>query len=299
MQRAALQAGSLGLGCVVVHCADRVPTAFHEAGHAIVAEHISEEGLVCDTSGDSARFSPAGGQGSSLLRYVTITPRVTEKGQTYAGETKLAVRWRHMHDHLAWSADTDVAARVPTLQSGTVCAAVRDAQRQVAVVGLARIAWLFGGNAAEQRLVAWLWAPSPATASERVESLRSSPAMARGDLRKARQVAHETLPPEVESAAFEAAYRYADSILAARWPHVCALSGALLARGALDGSELRCLLRQQHGDASTPSPEVREEGWPRHGRLLRLTAGLCHPFVFGCVWGFVTPSMRTASAEAS
>ena len=288
MQRAALKAGGLGLGCVVVHCADRLPTAFHEAGHAIVAEHISQEGLVCD-GGNSARFLPAGGAGSSLLRYVTITPRVTATGQNYAGETKLAVRWRHMHDHLAWSADTDgVETRAaPTLQGGPVCAAVSDAERQAAMVGLARIAWLFGGNASEQRLVAGLWAPSPASASERVETLRTNPSMARGDLRKACQVAHETLPPEAQSAAFEAAYGYADSILAARWQHVCALSGALLARGALDGGEMRSLLRQ-HGDAAAPRLD-REEGWTLHSRLLEFAARLCHPFVFGCVWGFVTP----------
>lgn len=290
MQRTFVKAGSLGLGCLVVHCADRLPTAFHEAGHAIIAEHISQEGLVCD-GGNRARFLPAGGQSSSLLRYVTITPRVTEKGQNYVGETKLAVRWRHMHNHLAWSADGDVeTTQVPTLHSGPVCAAVSGAERQVAMVGLARMAWLFGGNAAEQRLVPGLFASSPATVSERVESLRTNPSLARGDLRKARQVAHETLPGEAESAAFEAAFAYADSILAARWSHVCALSGALLARGALDGGEMRCLLRQLV-DASVPGHEVCAEARPRQLiRLLELTAGL-HPFVYGCVWGLLASSL--------
>ena len=208
------QAGSLGLTCGGrlrrdCHCIPR-------------GRHASSPSTSCGGSGVrqsySARFSPAAGQGSSLLRYVTITPRVTEKGQTCRRDQA----GREMAAHarpLAWPADTDAATQCRPFKAAPCVRLSRThsgrrrwwaSPHRVALWRKRRRA--DGGRRRQPR-------------GERVESLRNSPAMARGDSQGVPGGARDTA---ARGGIFspEAAYRYADSILAARWHHVCALSGA-------------------------------------------------------------------------
>ena len=193
-----------------------------------------------------------------------------------------------------------------------------------ALLGLARIAYLFGGRAAEERLRTALlprWASSAADPSEGVERVRrlmERPGNAHGDLRKAKQIALEAVLPRAELSSierrakagraadpapapavnleaeataeavrrritppFEAAFAFADDILRLRWAHVCALSGALLVRGTIDGAQADALA-SAHQRALGVSDDALNKEAGASGALLQLAAPF--PFVFGCVF---------------
>ena len=96
---AGLAAGGAGLGFAAVH-APKVPTAFHEAGHSVVAFHMDKAGIAVDEKTTGTII--AAQRALPLLRFATIEPRTTPKGVTYLGETKLTIRWRHMSRHVEW-----------------------------------------------------------------------------------------------------------------------------------------------------------------------------------------------------
>lgn len=297
---AALSSASAG-----IILAERVPVAFHEAGHAVVACHIGEAGIRSD-SGWRGNVQTA----VPLLRYVTITPRQTAKGQLYMGETKLTVRWRDMPERLTWARCCGRDDAKPLLNA----AGVEDA---AGLLGLARIAYLFGGRAAEVRLAsalqpAWWQAGAAALGSDgagtapaadggaaalvaaRVARLMERPGNAFGDLRKARQIALSSVACDTTAAAgdaardaaaadqvlppFWAAYAYTDDVLALRWPLVCALAGALLVRGTVDGGQADELARAQEGAAA----RGRKQDAGAAERLLALASST--PLVFGCLF---------------
>ena len=124
--------------------------------------------------------------------------------------------------------------------------------------------------------------------------------------------------PEAVTEAVHTSFAYADSIVRFRWSEVCALSGALLVRGTVDGTQLSHLIRmhrqavramagkgddhsahpaetavpqpselgsQRHGSHPSVSSELSSEpgvGTPPHERLLERVAHF--PFLFGCVY---------------
>ena len=317
-----LRAGaSLGVGFAGLTLAERVPVAFHEAGHAVVASHVGESG-ICASNGCTGRLPGC----TPMLRYATITPRQTEKGQTYLGETKLTLRWRDMPKHVLWDQTrNDRSGEGPLLASSSEG---RD-DDPAALLGLARIAYLFGGRAAEERLrkafVPWSASSAADPSDERVRRLMERPGNAHGDLRKAKQIALEAVLPRAELAhaqealasserrakadkladpdsapavnleaeamaeavrrritpPFEAAYAFADDILRLRWADVCVLSGALLVRGTIDGAQFDALA-SAHQRALGVSDDARHQEAGASGTLLQLAAPF--PFVFGCVF---------------
>ena len=289
MHRIAASLGSVGLAAVA---AERLPTAFHEAGHATVATHFAEAGVPCD-NGWCGHFKGH----PPLLRYATITPRVTPKGQNYLGETKLTARWRHMSERFSWTARSPNASP-PVLVCGEL---IGTAQPQTAILGLARITYLMGGRAAEERLgvsiTPWT-APGSRSIHERVARLLAKPSTATGDLRKSRQVAQEALPSVASTGGekvgvtpvIESALQFADAILDSRWSAVCVLSGALFVRGYIDGPQHVALLRH-HQDASRRSPGDTDAGnW-----LLDTVASF--PFLYGALAALMVlpaadPSLR-------
>lgn len=310
-------AGGLGVLGVTATVAERLPTAFHEAGHATVADHVAETGVNTDKGWVGHFFGSR-----PLLRYATITPRVTEKGQYYLGETKLTVRWRDMSPHLRWSATTETTATEastsdlpPTLECSSVVA-----ECPAILPSLARIAYLFGGHCAEQRLYAapyWWCGPSWSVwthlpIGERLSRLIANPATATGDLRKAQQVARAALPTDAPAdappaLAVKAAFEFADAIVASRWAAVCALSGALMVRGTVDGAQHEELMRQHRcalsgatdESACTHSrqPSTAPSGGPRHPLDLALDLAAPYPFTFGVLWGlFLCPALDPALA---
>jgi len=333
-----LSAGMASIGITAV-VAERLPTAFHEAGHAIVAIHIAESGVAAD-NGCQASFVGE----KPMLRYCTITPRITAKGQHYLGETKLTVRWRDMASHLHWasaasstteapapSAATAVtgsgvgalsssarceASRTPTL----ACVALSEALQPAALTSLARITYLFGGHIAEQRLYSapWWWNPlSPAACAlgcpteERVARLVSRPASATGDLRKAQQVARAALPADAPANSappcFEPAFAFADAILEWRWAAVCALSGALMVCGTVDGAQhLELMARHRRaldedggsdGRGTGACSSASGDDVPRAAGSGLLTLAATYPFTFGMLWGLLEcPSRNPALA---
>ena len=311
-------AGGLGVLGATATVAERLPTAFHEAGHATVADHVAETGVNTDKGWVGHFFGSR-----PLLRYATITPRVTEKGQYYLGETKLTVRWRDMSPHLRWSATTATTATTvsstselpPTLECSSVVA-----ECPAILPSLARIAYLFGGHCAEQRLYAapyWWCGPSWSVwthlpIGERLSRLIANPATATGDLRKAQQVARAALPTDAPAdappaLAVKAAFEFADAIVASRWAAVCALSGALMVRGTVDGAQHEELMRQHRcalsgatdESACTHSrqPSTAPCGGPRHPLDLALDLAAPYPFTFGVLWGlFLCPALDPALA---
>ena len=309
----------LGLVGASATAAERLPTAFHEAGHAMVAVHIEEAGVITD-NGWAARFAGP----RPMLRYATITPRVTAKGQHYLGETKLTVRWRDMAAHLPWAAataSTSPQALMPPTLTTHSCGTLADRLEPAALTSIARITYLFGGHIAEQRLYAapcgWLgrWFGSGASCESidaRVARLVRKPATATGDVRKAQQVARSVLPTDAGADAdsdaadvtprcFAMAFAFADAIVAWQWPAVCALSGALMARGTMDGAQQHELMQRhrqvladgQHdgvsgghgGGGGGSGGGGSGGGGSRAHTLLQLAAP--YPFAFGLLWGLL------------
>lgn len=335
----------------------RLGISIHEAGHTVLGLHLARAGVHCD-NGWHARFvGPA-----PLNRYTTVTRHVTEKGLVYAGETKLVVRWRHMHEALVWSSAPPPGPEAAAARGGEPegarlrCGSLAEAD-PAAMSALFRIAYLFAGRAAEARMAAeasgeargeasgdaggeagGLQPAAPRAASrvccgskrrgsrvggvrEAVQALIGRPAAASSDLRKANLVWHHDVKPRAapppagdssfeQQPAMEAAYEYADAVLAARWPQILALCGALVVRGTLYGDGIDQLLDQllcaqsdalaaaatapalpPTGQGPQPAgpgagpgagPELSED---REARRARRLARLAHrPFAFGCVW---------------
>ena len=273
----------VGAGAVVFggERATRVPVAYHEAGHAIVALHLAEDGMAC--ADGTLRLV---GSTPSLLRFATVTPRETDKGQRYIGETKLARRWRHMSSYTSWVAGAGGAA--PRVD---VPAPHAPGEPPRALLLLARIAYLMGGRAAEDRLrvrsdpVDGAATPAAATAA-RVAALEARPGTAWGDLRKARQLcASETKAVGVGPAPLlHLGYGYASEVLALRWPQVQALAGALLVRGTVDGGQLEALVAaQRRARGDRPVAGQGSSGQARaDAEWLRGLAGC--PLLFGAAW---------------
>ena len=173
------------------------------------------------------------------MKFTTIVPRRTTKGQYYVGETKLTVRWRHMSDALQFtsgksSQSTDAILRPPDGDG-----------EPASLLTLTRLAYLFGGRAAEDTMRG---TPS------NVESIRGAPGLASGDLRKAEQLA------DGSAARLEAGYDYARAVLKSRWPQVQATAAALLVGGTLDGASL-CALLEQLERARPASPLLHGACW--------------------------------------
>ena len=242
---------------------ETLPTAYHEAGHSIVAHHLAQRALT--PRGHVLAPAPQ-------LRFTTIVPRVTDKGVRYAGETKLIVRWRDL-EVLQRQMPTSTADAQPMLQlpPPPPC----DGMEPHAYLSVARIAYLFGGRVAEDTLRR----RTGVCTEQLVEELRAKPASARGDLRKAEQLAGSAAASDFAGRAgaplalLHASYAFADAVLHARWTQVQALSGALLARGTMDGSQMSDMLAELQGPAAGP-------GYT--GRLLGSMASW--PLVFGFAW---------------
>ena len=270
-------AAGLGGTLAGITLVERLPVAFHEAGHAVVALHLLEAGVVADGGCKHGRLVDA----APMLRFCTVTPRQTSKGQTYMGETKLTVRWRDMHEHVHWQAASSSSSSSNNAPS---LAGTNDAP--AALLGLARIAYLFGGRVGEERLKSAIFprifTSADGDAKESVRRLMESPGNAGGDLRKAEQVALKTqkLPSASSSDSrervmppFVAAYTFADAILRQRWHDVCALSGALLVRGTVDGEQAAAL-----SAALIEAQRAKDAGCPVG------TLSASFPFVFGCAF---------------
>ena len=273
--------GSLGVCGACAYIAERAALAFHEAGHSLIAVHFADSGLHSD-QGKSLRFTIA----TPILRFATITPRVTSKGQNYLGETKLTVRWRDMHSHVECSAAK--LAPPPSTTTPILQSAALGAGDTSWLVGFARMAYLFGGRIAEERLAASFRHVAMPPIEERVAQCIAKPRTARGDLRKAKQVVRATLaldPLALDPLALdaeclpglEAAFGFADSILSVRWSECCALAGALFVRGTVDGAQHLELMRQHDRHCTTDSTHA-----DMGARLLDLVAP--YPFCFGCVY---------------
>jgi len=136
-----------------------------------------------------------------------------------------------------------------------------------------------------------LLASGPELISERVQRLLSSPGTASGDLRKSQQLAKAELEAtgsvaqhsqEVD-ALLCSAYDFSQTVLAKRWSQVQALSGALLARGTLDGGQLAALIKCQ--EAATHA-----EDW------MHLVSSC--PLLFGCIWATVACPQATYDRTA-
>ena len=240
-----------------------LPTAYHEAGHSIVAHHLAQQALT--PRGHVLAPAPQ-------LRFTTIVPRVTDKGVSYAGETKLVVRWRHLEvrqqDMPSSTVDAQPMLQLPMLPN--------DGMEPHAYLSVARIAYLFGGRVAEDTLRCRKGVG--VCAEQLVEELRARPASARGDLRKAELLAGSAAASDFADRAgaplalLHASYDFADAVLQARWTQVQALSGALMARGTMDGRQMSAMLAEMQGPVSP--------GYT--GQLLGSMASW--PLAFGFAW---------------
>ena len=119
---------------------ETLPTAYHEAGHSIVAHHLAQRALT--PRGHVLAPAPQ-------LRFTTIVPRVTDKGVRYAGETKLVVRWRDLEVQRQ-EVPISTADAQPMLQLPPPPPS--DGMEPHAYLSVARIAYLFGGRVAEDTL---------------------------------------------------------------------------------------------------------------------------------------------------
>lgn len=320
-QQAASRVGVATASTIALaYVGQRLPTAFHEAGHAIIGVHLGECGIACDDGSRGVIVAPTG----PLLRFATVTPRTTVKEQVYLGETKLTVRWRDMARHVTWrradSSAPSVSPPMPVLQSSTVvspggsgsgsCTVGQDGSGPSAKLALARVTYLLGGWIAQDRLMSSLALPfapaSQLSEHERVDGqldrLIARPGTASGDLRKARALvcsgsASAVADVPVHSPplpALRAAFTFADAIVSLRWADLCALSGALLVRGTVDGSQMAALVRHRRQALNLPPQQppdgVETESPPP---LLRLVSPF--PFLFGCIWAAVRWPSRDPS----
>ena len=262
MLKVACSAGGLFAAAIALERLETLPTAYHEAGHSIMAHHLAHQTLT--PRGHVLAPAPK-------LRFTTIVPRVTDKGVRYAGETKLIVRWRHLEvrqqDMSTRTADAQPVLQLPT----PPC----DGMEPHAYLSVARMSYLFGGRVAEDTLRR----RSKGVCTEQlVEELRARPASASGDLRKAEQLAGSAAASDFAGrtgaplALLHTSYEFADAVLRARWTQVQALSGALMARGTMDGSQLSAMLAEMQGPVSP--------GYT--GQLLGSMASW--PLAFGFAW---------------
>ena len=138
----------------------------------------------------------------------------------------------------------------------------------------ARISYLFGGRVAEDTLRS----RKGVGTEQLVEELRANPASARGDLRKAEQLASSAAASNFADrtgaplALLHASYDFADAVLQARWTQVQALSGALLARGTMNGSQMSAMFAELQS----------KDGAGYTGQLLGCMASW--PLAFGFAW---------------
>ena len=106
-----------------------------------MAHAVSESGVRCGSAGKLSFTNNS----PSLVKFTTIVPRRTPKGQYYVGETKLTVRWRHMSDALQFTSATALKSTDAILQPPP------GDDKPASLLTLTRLAYLFGGRAAEDR----------------------------------------------------------------------------------------------------------------------------------------------------
>lgn len=299
LRRCAVMVGAGGCLGAAYRARD-LPVAFHEAGHVILALHLAEDGMPCPHVYRKLQLHDTT---PTLLKFVTIIPRMTDKGILYLGETKLTTRWRDMHEHAAWGAtEHGEILKIPQLRASMLRPPdapdrLLEAPPQVAI-NLARMCYLLAGRAAEDllwqrshpRLFSW-YQPNTSedsrdyywsndSAPQRVAALVASPGAASGDLRKAQVLAEADLMSHwVEAKSLiELTYDFTHAVINARWCQVQAVAGVLLACGTLDGAHLESLLQRLD--------KARDrEDW-MHSLLF------C-PLLFGGVWAACESSTRS------
>jgi len=270
--RIALGVGGAG----VVAAASQIETvvvAYHEAGHAVLGRHYQLAGMRSDRLHGHIQVQP-------LLRYVTCVPRQTAQGTTYLGETKLAVRWRHMYMHTRWKHADELASErnVPVLPTSRL--SIDGALAVEHTLLLARISYVLGGRAAEDQL--WRGPARRADAEldsrKSVQRLIAHPGRASGDLRQANRLAPAISKGPGSGVSTEdvldSAYSFAHQVVVQRWGQVQVLAGALIVLGTLNGHQCDQLFAEVHRAAETDE---------RLGVLLHSLRRW--PLLFGCVWG--------------
>mmetsp|Transcript_34903 Transcript_34903/g.73406 ORF Transcript_34903/g.73406 Transcript_34903/m.73406 type:complete len:304 (-) Transcript_34903:165-1076(-) len=275
--RLAAGAGAIG-ALAAASQTERLLVAYHEAGHAIVGRHFQESGLCGNRLQGKIHSYP-------LLRYVTCTPRESKPGIIYMGETKLAVRWRHMHQHATFRhVDTvhhpeATTTELHILQTEEFRRHSCLKSEAMLLLGLARLTYVFGGRAAEDLL----WGGPPkkpdgsVDASKGVERILAHPGRASGDLRQIQRLvgkmskcAHDE--EEDCKELMRIAYLSSHDVVALHWPQVQALAGALFALGTLNGVTCNSLFADL-------TPQSKGE---QH-TLLQALQG--RPFLYGLAWG--------------
>ena len=231
-------AGTAGVGATLaLFKSETLLVAYHEAGHCILAQHLEASGVRC-SGGWHGKLSPPS---PPLLRFATVVPRVTDRGVQYMGETKLTVRWRHMHLHSHWWCGEEVGecaleggdvAQTPSLMIGEQLlqqvAAAELPANSGGIVGalllLSRLSFCMGGRVAEDILWSRVLPALPiaaaaasASGTERsVQRLIDAPGRASGDLRQSKRLTQGV--PTV--ALLEVCYSYTRDVLEQRWSQV-------------------------------------------------------------------------------